>query len=87
MGQIEKMLMRVLSGTNDKNMLFADVQKILDRLGFVCRIRGDHFIYTKNNIEEIINIQPLGSKAKAYQVKQIRGIILKYQMGGDIDEI
>ena len=31
-------------------------------------------------VAEIINIQPEGNKAKAYQVKQVRCIILKYKM-------
>ena len=69
-----------MSGTQDRNIKFTDLQKILDVLGFQCRIKGDHFIYWKDGIEEIINIQPDGNKAKPYQVKQIRGIILKYQM-------
>jgi hypothetical protein len=38
-------------------------------------------------VEEIINLQPAGSKAKPYQVKQVRGIILKYQLGGCVHEI
>ena len=87
MGQFEKLLTRILSGTNDSNMLFADLQKILERLGFNCRIKGDHFIYTKEGVEEIINIQPVGNKAKAYQVKQVRNIIVRYRMGGAIDEV
>jgi hypothetical protein len=29
---------------------------------------------------EIINIQPDGSKAKPYQIKQIREIVLKYKL-------
>ena len=70
----------IMSGTQDRNIKFTDLQKILDVLGFQCRIKGDHFIYWKDGIEEIINIQPDGNKAKPYQVKQIRGIILKYQM-------
>ena len=27
-----------------------------------------------------MNLQPKGSKSKAYQVKQIRGVILKYKL-------
>lgn len=69
-----------MSGVQDKNIKFADLQKILDIMGFQCRVRGDHFIYWKEGVEEIINIQPDGNKAKPYQVKQIRNIILKYQM-------
>ena len=87
MSQYEKLLLPILSGTRDKSMLFADLQTVLDRLGFQCRIKGDHFIYTKDGVEEIINIQPMGNKAKPYQVKQMRNIILKYQLGGDLHEI
>lgn len=39
----------------------SDLRLILDRLGFDCRVLGDHFIYTRNDIEEIINIQPVGT--------------------------
>ena len=87
MSQYEKLLLSILSGTQDRNILFADLRAVLDRLGFQCRIKGDHFIYTKDGVEEIINIQPMGNKAKPYQVKQVRNIILKYQLGGDIHEV
>ncbi len=87
MSQYEKLLLSLLSGTKDKGILFADLRTVLDRLGFQCRIKGDHFIYTKDGVEEIINIQPVGNKAKPYQVKQVRNIILKYQLGGDIREV
>ena len=87
MSQYEKLLLAVLSGTRDKNILFTDLQTVLDRLGFQCRIKGDHFIYTRDGVEEIINLQPAGNKAKPYQVKQVRNIILKYQLGGAIHEI
>ena len=76
-----------MSGTKDKSILFADLRAVLDRLGFQCRIKGDHFIYTKDGVEEIINIQPVGNQAKPYQVKQVRNIILKYQLGGDLHEV
>lgn len=87
MSQYEKLLLSILSGTQDKNIFFADLRAVLDRLGFQCRIKGDHLIYTKDGVEEIINIQPVGNKAKSYQVKQVRNIILKYQLGGAIYEV
>lgn len=87
MSQYEKLLLAVLSGTKDRSLLFSDLQAVLERLGFQCRIRGDHFIYTRDDVEEIINIQPVGSKAKPYQVKQVRNIILKYQLGGAVHEV
>lgn len=87
MSQYEKLLLSIMSGTKDKSILFADLRTVLDRLGFQCRIKGDHFIYTKYGVEEIINIQPVGNQAKPYQVKQVRNIILKYQLGGDLHEV
>lgn len=85
MGKIEKLFLMILSGTSDTNISFADLRKALDIMGFQERIKGDHFIYTKDGVEEIINIQPKGNKAKAYQVKQVRNIIIKYQLGGILD--
>jgi virulence-associated protein VapD len=87
MSQFEKLLAALMCGTKDKAFLFSDLQAILTRLGFQCRIKGDHYIYTRNEVDEIINIQPVGNKAKPYQVKQVRNIVLKYHFGGDIDEI
>ena len=82
MGKNDKLLVSVMSGTQDTNIPFSDLQKLLTLLGFIVRIKGDHFIYTRDDIEEIINIQPDGNKAKPYQVKQVRNIILKYKLGG-----
>lgn len=81
MATLEKLFQTVMSGTQDRNIKFSDLQKILEVLGFQFRIKGDHFIYWKSGIDEIINIQPDGNKAKPYQVKQVRNIILKYELG------
>lgn len=78
MPTVDKILQDVMCGVKDKNIKFIDLQKLLESLGFQCRIKGDHFIYYKNGVDEIINIQPDGNKAKPYQVKQVRNIILKY---------
>ena len=78
MATIEKVMRSIMCGTQDCNIKFTDLQKILDVLGFQYRIKGDHFIYWKDGVVEIINIQPDGNEAKPYQVKQIRGLILKY---------
>ena len=81
MGKYEKLLQRILTGTSDNNIKFDELCQLLKKLGFEERIRGDHYIFTKDNVEEIINIQPKGSKAKGYQVKQIRNLIVKYRLG------
>jgi len=78
LSQQEKILLKVLSGGHDRSMKFYELQKLLYILGFQCRVKGDHFIYWKDGIDEIVNIQPDGNMAKPYQVRQIRNIILKY---------
>ncbi len=85
MSQLDKLLAKILSGTSDSNIPFAQMCQLLRRLGFEERIRGSHHIFTKEGIEEILNLQPKGSQAKAYQVKQVRAVILKYQLGGQDD--
>ncbi|MBK7357633.1 MAG: hypothetical protein IPI45_14195 [Saprospiraceae bacterium] len=52
----------------------------LVKLGFEVRIKGSHYIYYKESIQEIINIQEIGGHSKAYQVKQIREIIINYKL-------
>ncbi|TYQ12631.1 UNVERIFIED_CONTAM: hypothetical protein Cloal_3656 [Acetivibrio alkalicellulosi] len=85
MGQLEKLLIKILSGTNDKNIEFNDLCKILKTLGFNERIKGSHHIFSKAGLEEILNIQQVGSKSKPYQVKQVRQVILKYKLGGEFN--
>jgi hypothetical protein len=55
-------------------------------LGFAERIRGGHYIFTREGVEEILNLQPKGAQAKAYQVKQVRGVIVKYRLARGSDE-
>jgi predicted RNA binding protein YcfA (HicA-like mRNA interferase family) len=80
MGKSDKRLTKILEGRGDSNINFSELCNLLSMLGFDQRIKGDHHIFTKNGIDEIINIQPLGSKAKPYQVKQIRSIIKHYKL-------
>jgi len=81
----KKVLDRILSGLADKNIRFQDMRNLLKDFGFSERIKGDHHIFYREGIEEIINLQPLkGGKSKAYQVKQVRGIILKYKLHGEV---
>jgi hypothetical protein len=55
----------------------------LNELGFSERIKGSHHIFFRDGVDEIINVQPIGAKAKAYQVKQVRNVILKYRLVAD----
>lgn len=81
MAKTDKILEKVLRGTSDANIAFSDLRKLLVELEFNERIRGSHHIFTKDQVEEILNLQPKGSKAKPYQVKQVRNILLEYKLG------
>ena len=83
MAQKEKLLEQILSGRSDANVDFNDLLSLLGRLGFEQRIRGSHHIFTREGIEEILNLQPKGAKAKVYQVRQVRRMIIKYRLGGN----
>lgn len=76
-----KILEKVLSGSSDSNINFDDLRNLILSFGFSERTKGDHFIYTKKDIFEIVNLQPLNNnKSKPYQVKQVRNIILRYKL-------
>ena len=79
-GKFEKILASILRGASDNNIAFSDLRHALLALGFTERIRGDHFIFVKPDVAEIVNLHPKGDKAKAYQVKQVRNLILKYKL-------
>ena len=80
MGKYDKVLEKVIFGRSDNNITFTELRQLLLQLGFQERIRGDHHIFSMKDVVEIINLQPLGSMAKAYQVKQVRQIIVRYRL-------
>ena len=81
MSRINNIREKILLGGSDANINFADLGHLLRSLGFDERVRGSHHIFVRTGIEEIINIQPKGNKAKPYQVKQVRNMMLKYRLG------
>ncbi len=80
MGKFDKLYEHILMRQGDNNVSFESLCTLLGKLGFDRRIRGDHHIFSMDGVEEILNLQPFGSKAKAYQVKQVRTVILKYKL-------
>ena len=80
MTQQQKFLIALLSGRRDQNLNFAALVQLLENLDFSCRIKGSHHIFYKQDVDEILNLQPIGHLAKTYQVKQIREVLLKYQL-------
>lgn len=90
MGKHEKLLLKILSGTSDANIQFEDLCSLLKHLGFDIRIKGimikgSHHMFRKEAVIEKINLQREGNRAKPYQVKQVRNVIVKYKLGGTAD--
>jgi hypothetical protein len=81
MGKVEKLMAQILSGRADANIGFEDLLRLLRRMGFEMRVSGSHHLFRMVGVEEKINLQREGSKAKPYQVKQVRNVILKYRLG------
>lgn len=81
----DTILLRVLSGSSDANIRFAELRGLLSRLGFAERIKGSHHIFTHPDVAEILNLQPHDSLAKPYQVKQVRALIARYKLAGGVE--
>jgi len=83
MGKYEKLLVELLRGRSDANIDFDKLCQLLRRLGFEERVRGSHHIFRRSGVAERINLQQDGSKAKAYQTRQVRAVIVRYRLGED----
>jgi len=81
MSRAKNIVARILGGRSDANIDFDDLCHVLERAGFTRRPgKGSHTIFFKEGVAEILSLQPRGSSAKPYQVKQVRDIILKYEL-------
>ena len=81
MSKYEKLLFKILRGTSDANISFNDLCGLVKRFGFEERTRGSHHVFRKDGVDEKINLQRDDDKAKPYQVRQVRALILKYKLG------
>jgi predicted RNA binding protein YcfA (HicA-like mRNA interferase family) len=80
MSKYERIWQRVVSGRADRNIDFNDLVWLLEYKGFEKRHRGgSNVIFTKPGVRERITLQPEGSKAKGYQVRQVRTILMREQ--------
>jgi predicted RNA binding protein YcfA (HicA-like mRNA interferase family) len=80
LSKFDKLRQKILDGKSDANISFEDLRVFLLSLGFDERIKGSHHIYRKDGIAEKPNLQRDGSKAKSYQLRQIREILKKYDL-------
>jgi HicA toxin of bacterial toxin-antitoxin, len=69
---------------SDANIGFDELRALLKGMGFDERIKGSHHIFRREGVSELLNLQRDGNKAKPYQVKQVRSVIVKYRLSGEI---
>lgn len=81
MGKHDKLLFQILRGLSDANIGFDELCSLLKHLGFEMRVRGSHHIFSLDGIPDQINLQRDGAKAKSYQIKQVRTVVIKYKLG------
>ena len=74
----QRLLQHILMKKGDENIAFDALCQLLRKLGFEERIKGDHHIFSMTSVAEIVNLQPKGAKAKPYQEKQVRDLVLRY---------
>jgi len=77
---VEKTLDKVLREDSDANIRFEELCHLLQAKGFRMRVSGSHHIFTQYGVMERINLQRDGSKAKPYQVRQVRNILANYKL-------
>lgn len=80
MGTHGKLLRRILEGRSDANIDFSDLRALLLHLGFEERTRGSHHIFRRPDVEERINLQREGNKAKPY-TRSVKSVLLSYATG------
>ena len=44
------------------------------------RVKGSHHIFARPNVPELLNLQDIDGKAKPYQVKQLLGLVERYNL-------
>lgn len=81
MSRLDKLLLKLLRGTSDASFAFDDLRYMLLHLGFVERTHGSHRTFRKAGIEDIVTLV-YGREAKPYQVRLVRAVILKHNLGG-----
>jgi hypothetical protein len=66
---------------NPQKVRFERLCTIAEVFGFrFSRQSGSHKVYVRDEVEEILNFQDVGGKAKPYQVKQFIDILEKYNL-------
>ena len=79
MTKTRKLLQKVLGGAKD--IRFGDMVILIEAFGFqLSRISGSHHIFVHPDVEELVNLQNVGGKAKPYQIHQFLRLVERYNL-------
>ena len=74
-----KLLAKALAGS--RNIRFREVVILAEAFGFrLSRVKGSHHIFVHPNVQELVNLQDVGGKAKPYQIHQLLEIVERYNL-------
>ena len=75
----KKFLAKIIGGS--KNVKFAEMVNLVEGFGFrLSRTEGSHYIFTRPDIPELVNLQKIKGEAKPYQVRQFLKLVEKYNL-------
>jgi len=75
-----KLLARLTTGAL-QNVAFTDLANLVQAFGFsLARKSGSHHIYTRPDIDQLINLQDADGQAKPYQIRQFLRLVEKYDL-------
>jgi len=74
MSRKQKLLRQILN--NPRNVSFKDMVNLVEAFGFtLSRVNGSHHIYSRSDVSQLVNLQNVKGKAKAYQVRQFLELV------------
>jgi predicted RNA binding protein YcfA (HicA-like mRNA interferase family) len=75
-----RLLARLASGAV-RNVGFDDFTGLVRAFGFaLVRKSGSHHIYTRPDIQQLVNLQDVNGQAKPYQIRQFLRLVEKYNL-------
>ena len=74
-----KLLARIAN--NPQSARFDEMVTILNAFGFhLSRVRGSHHMFVHPGLSELVNLQAVGGRAKAYQIRQFLRIVERHNL-------
>jgi hypothetical protein len=63
------------------NVRFSDMTDLVEGFGFrLDRTRGSHHLFVHPDVPEVLNLQPEGAQAKAYQIRQFLRLVEEHEL-------